>query len=97
MTNSVDQSVERQLRQIVTLCDDAPAPRTGVTVENVGSKLDEFDEILSRIRGLADNCLLVTDDRSHFHMAGTTEGLDVDECARCGKDIRNPIHARQSP
>lgn len=29
----------------------------------------------------------------HTHAAGTMVGKDIDECAHCGKDIRNPIHA----
>jgi len=31
----------------------------------------------------------------HTHVAGTTHGLDIDTCARCGHDIRHNIHARQ--
>jgi hypothetical protein len=29
----------------------------------------------------------------HTHVAGTTHGRDIDECAFCGLDIRNAIHA----
>lgn len=29
----------------------------------------------------------------HTHVAGTTHGRDIDECAFCGLDIRNLIHA----
>ena len=31
---------------------------------------------------------------SHTHVAGTTADLDIDICALCGFDIRNPIHTR---
>lgn len=30
----------------------------------------------------------------HIHVAGTTVGKDIDECARCGFDLRHQIHAR---
>jgi hypothetical protein len=30
----------------------------------------------------------------HIHVAGTTAGKHIDECAKCGRDIRDPIHAR---
>lgn len=29
----------------------------------------------------------------HIHVAGTTVGKHIDECARCGNDLRHPIHA----
>jgi len=29
----------------------------------------------------------------HVHVAGTTVGKDIDECARCGHDLRHSIHA----
>lgn len=28
----------------------------------------------------------------HYHVAGTTVGKDIDECAKCGQDIRSDIH-----
>lgn len=31
----------------------------------------------------------------HMHYAGTLAGKHIDECAKCGKDIRNPIHQQQ--
>jgi hypothetical protein len=30
----------------------------------------------------------------HYHVAGTTKGLDIDTCAQCGRDIRDEIHWR---
>jgi hypothetical protein len=30
----------------------------------------------------------------HIHVAGTTVGKHIDECARCGRDLRHPIHSR---
>lgn len=32
----------------------------------------------------------------HYHVAGTTKGLDIDTCAQCGMDIRNEIHWRST-
>jgi hypothetical protein len=32
----------------------------------------------------------------HCHVAGTTVGKDIDECARCGRDLRHPIHLRSA-
>lgn len=29
---------------------------------------------------------------THMHVAGTLVGKDIDECAKCGRDIRHPIH-----
>jgi hypothetical protein len=29
----------------------------------------------------------------HIHVAGTTVGTHIDECAKCGRDLRHPIHA----
>lgn len=31
----------------------------------------------------------------HTHVAGTTHGRDIDECAFCGLDLRNAIHSGQ--
>lgn len=32
----------------------------------------------------------------HSHVAGTIIGKDIDECARCGRDIRDRIHAQSA-
>lgn len=39
----------------------------------------------------------IKDRRSerHTHVAGTTVGKDIDECAKCGQDLRADIHAGQ--
>jgi hypothetical protein len=31
---------------------------------------------------------------SHYHVAGTTVGKHIDECAKCGLDLRDLIHKR---
>ena len=33
-------------------------------------------------------------NRPHIHVAGTTVGMHIDKCAKCGRDLRDPIHAR---
>jgi hypothetical protein len=37
------------------------------------------------------------DDLPHIHVAGTTVGKHIDECARCGQDLRCSIHRRMGP
>ena len=37
------------------------------------------------------------DDLPHIHVAGTTAGKHIDECARCGQDLRDSIHRRERP
>lgn len=37
-------------------------------------------------------CVTVEAEKKHDHVAGTTIGKDIDECARCGHDIRHSIH-----
>lgn len=34
--------------------------------------------------------------KRHMHIAGTTVGKHIDECAKCGEDIRSPIHSREA-
>ena len=43
----------------------------------------------------ARNALIVLEQRDHHHVAGTTIGRPIDECAVCGHDIRHPIHIRK--
>lgn len=42
----------------------------------------------------AKKALIVAEGRDHTHVAGTTVGKGIDECAVCGHDIRDPIHLR---
>jgi len=30
----------------------------------------------------------------HYHKAGTLVGLGIDECAMCGRDLRDSVHKR---
>lgn len=34
--------------------------------------------------------------KGHTHVAGTTVGKHIDECARCGCDLRHPVHSAQN-
>lgn len=43
----------------------------------------------------AQKALIVIEGRDHCHAAGTMVGKDIDECAVCGRDIRDPIHAQK--
>jgi hypothetical protein len=43
----------------------------------------------------AKKALVVAEGRDHTHVAGTTVGKDIDECAVCGHDLRHPVHARK--
>lgn len=38
--------------------------------------------------------LLSVIGKPHFHAAGTMAGKHIDECALCGRDLRDPIHKR---
>lgn len=40
----------------------------------------------------AKKAVIVYEGRDHHHVAGTTIGKHIDECAICGKDLRDPIH-----
>lgn len=42
----------------------------------------------------AKKALVVAQGRDHYHVAGTTVGKHIDECAVCGRDLRDPIHRR---
>ncbi len=37
------------------------------------------------------------DDLVHVHAAGTLVGKHIDECARCGQDLRASIHEKMKP
>lgn len=43
----------------------------------------------------AKKAQIVATQRPHCHAAGTKIGKHIDECAICGHDIRNEIHAGQ--
>lgn len=40
----------------------------------------------------AQKALIIAEGRDHTHAAGTMVGKHIDECAVCGRDIRDPIH-----
>lgn len=44
----------------------------------------------------AKKALIVSEQRPHCHAAGTMIGKHIDECAVCGRDIRDPIHTSKA-
>lgn len=74
--------------------DGPPGPEAGrfVEVENDQGCSISHGEWVNRPDGYW--ALRIWNDR-HMHVAGTTAGKDIDECARCGHDIRHQIHAVQ--
>lgn len=81
------------LKQIIEICDDAP-PASGVaTLAQFQERLEELDEALVRIVGLAHKLQRILDGEAHLHVAGTLADLNIDTCAVCGLDIRNQIHS----
>lgn len=48
---------------------------------------------LREVRGLWFDPEFGAVSPGHCHVAGTTVGKHIDECARCGRDLRDPIHA----
>jgi hypothetical protein len=74
--------------------DGPPAPEAGrfVEVENDQGVSIKFGEWVHRPDGY---WALRIWEKRHTHAAGTMVGKDIDECARCGHDIRHAIHAGQ--
>ena len=85
-------ALKHMLKEIIEICDNAPAPVTDVTIQNVQLVLNSFDERMGRIRSWAQDSLDVVTETPHLHVAGTTIGKHIDECAKCGNDIRARIH-----
>lgn len=54
----------------------------------------ECDEAFGpdRSKAIAEYRAKVRRYTKHTHVAGTTHGRDIDECAFCGLDLRNDIH-----
>jgi len=72
--------------------DGPPGPQSGrfIEVETNTGRSVSFGEWVKREDGY---WALRIWGKPHCHVAGTTIGRDIDECARCGHDIRHPIHA----
>lgn len=80
------------LRQIAEICDDSPAPREYGSLNDFQRRLDDYDERLVRILGLVRRLQAILDGEPHTHVAGTLDGLHIDTCAVCGRDIREDVH-----
>lgn len=78
--------------------DGPPGPTAGrfVEVENDRGQSFSAGEWRERPDGLWELRIpqpLPEGALPHCHVAGTTIGKHIDECAKCGHDIRHPIHA----
>ncbi len=70
-----------------------PESEQFVEVETADGRSISFARWVKRDDGyLALRIIPHADDLPHMHVAGTTVGKDIDECARCGQDIRCSIH-----
>jgi hypothetical protein len=74
--------------------DGPPGPEAGrfVEVENDKSESIEFGGWQQR----EDGYWVLRVWNGHVHVAGTTVGKHIDECARCGCDLRHSIHAKSN-
>lgn len=52
-----------------------------------------LDDAMEIVKELKDN-IESNNLKEHYHVAGTTEGKPIDECASCGEDFRHPVHKR---
>lgn len=77
--------------------DGPPGYKSGrfVEVENDSGQSIRFARWVKREDGYwAIRLKPHADDLPHTHAAGTLAGKHIDECARCGQDIRSSIHLR---
>jgi hypothetical protein len=70
--------------------DGPPSHESGrfVEVENAHGVSIDFGEWVKR----PDGYWALRIWNTHTHAAGTIAGKDIDECAKCGHDLRHPIH-----
>lgn len=84
--------------QIDIVFDGPPGPEAGrfIEVENADGASITFGRWLKRADGYwALRLTPSAVDMPHCHVAGTTVGLDIDCCAKCGQDLRADIHRGQ--
>lgn len=75
--------------------DGPPGHESGrfVEVENAAGASIVFARWVERADGYwALRLTPHANDLQHIHVAGTTVGKDIDECAQCGQDLRASIH-----
>jgi hypothetical protein len=81
---------------------DAVVSATGAYLPPDGISKDEcINRILQatdnpRINAARENLKWARRSKPHTHVAGTTIGRDIDECAVCGADLRAGIHSRKA-
>jgi len=77
--------------------DGPPGPEAGrfVEVENDKGESIRFGHWVKREDGFWALRVHGTFDQPHCHVAGTTIGKDIDECAVCGRDLRHEIHHKE--
>ena len=72
----------------------------------IDEAINHFERVLEGARNsnqAAEDALqtayeaLFPPNQPHMHVAGTTVGKHIDECALCGRDLRNPIHSTVRP
>jgi len=80
------------LQNIIIECDDSPIPNEPSTLAEFQSRLNAYDNALIHIRQLAIELQKILDGTVHAHAAGTMVNEHIDTCAKCGKDIRDPVH-----
>ena len=51
----------------------------------------------NEIERLREENLALTTAFKHTHVAKYDEGILLDECGKCGLDLRNPVHRRSEP
>ena len=82
--------------------DGPPGPTAGRFVEiedenGVSFRAGEWHERADGLWEIRIQQPLAASTAPHVHVAGTTIGKHIDECALCGDDLRSPIHLRITP
>lgn len=65
-------------------------PDSGVTQDEAFGELLALIDTHPALIAMSRDPKLMT----HIHVAGTTVGKHIDECAVCGQDLRSSIHER---
>lgn len=74
--------------------DGPPGPEAGRFVEVENDKGESIT--LGNWRQRDDGYWVLRIYKGHTHAAGTMIGKHIDECARCGCDLRHPIHGNEN-
>ena len=93
LTKSEIQSDHNRQRWAEGLIEQLPADHDGRNSWLMNFGTSEEAEKLRKERGLWFDPEFGAVSPGHTHVAGTTVGKHIDECARCGQDLRCTIHA----